>query len=89
MGRGKGKFAFCFVDSFDAVDLKAEDLRDYSKFRAKVVRAGRFSTFEASANQKVAGLYTCLCRDPEVIIDNSVGYPWTNVRWADRQEKST
>lgn len=82
--RGRGKFQFCFVDSFDAVELTAADKRDYTQFRKKVVNAGRFSCFEASANPTVANLYTRLCKDPAVVTDNETrGYPWTLVRWAE------
>jgi hypothetical protein len=78
----RGKFSFGFVDSFDAVELTAADKRDYTLFRKKVLRAGRFSAFEAGANQTVAALYTQLCRDPEVVTDITGPYPWTQVRWA-------
>lgn len=75
-----------FIDVFDAVELTAADKRDYTLFRKKVLRAGRFSCFEASANQTVAKLYTQLLRDPAVIADNDTrGYPWTLVRWADAE----
>jgi hypothetical protein len=70
-----------FINSFDAVPLTRADLRDYDGFRAKVLEAGRFSVFEATATQPIARLYDRLCRDPLVITDNqSLGFPWTAVR---------
>lgn len=75
------KFSFGHVDSFSAVELSKDDAKsNYAIFRAAALKAGRFSTFEASENQRVAGLYTMLCRDPEIETDQSCGYPWTRVR---------
>ena len=69
------------VCSFSAVDLPRGEALTYESLRDAVLRAGRFSAFEASANQRVADLFTRLCADPEIETDiTSVGYPWTLVR---------
>ena len=52
----------------------------YEGFKAMVLKAGRFSVFEASANDRAAYLYTRLCADPTLEIDNSTPFPWTMVR---------
>lgn len=52
----------------------------YPAFRAAVLKAGRFSAFEATANEHAAELYTRLCSDPEIETDKSCGFPWTKVR---------
>jgi uncharacterized protein YbjT (DUF2867 family) len=67
------------ICSFEAVDIQRGDLTDYERFRHKVLLAGRFSVFEATESQRKAGMYTRLCRDPEVIIEKA-GFPWTVVR---------
>lgn len=68
-----------YVDSFEAGPTVTRKTQ-YANFREAVIRAGRFSAFEATANKYAAGLYTRLCRDPEVETDISCGYPWTLVR---------
>jgi hypothetical protein len=71
--------------SFDAVPDASAALRKggYEAFKAAVLRAGRFSCFEATANPVLARCYTRLCRDPEVVVDKtSCGFPWTKVRKA-------
>lgn len=70
------------VCSFEGVPNAQEAYRTggYVAFKEAVLEAGRFSAFEASANDKMAKLYTALCRDPEVETDISGGYPWTKVR---------
>jgi len=56
----------------------------YEQLRADVLRAGRFSAFEASATPRAAALYTRLCKDPAVrtIHEPKFRYPWTGVREA-------
>lgn len=67
------------VCSFSAVEeLKGKKLT-YENLKAAVLRAGRFSVFEATETDKKARLYTRLCQDPELEIENE-GYPWTRVR---------
>ncbi len=66
-------------------ELRGKNLT-YENLKALVVKVGRFSCFEASENQKKAALFTRLCRDPELIIDNkSVGFPWTKVTLRDNR----
>lgn len=52
----------------------------YEGFKAMALKAGRFSVFEATATDRAAVLYTRLCADPAVEIDNSTPYPWTTVK---------
>lgn len=60
-------------------DLKGKSLT-YENVKACVLKAGRFSAFEASATRKHGAIFTRLCRDPELVIDNeSCDYPWTLV----------
>lgn len=54
----------------------------YEGLRAEALKAGRFSAFEAGANQHAASLFTELCRDP-TIETFDLGYPWTGVRRKD------
>ena len=63
--------------SFQSVDTPTPKT-DYAEFRAEVLMAGRFSAFEASANNLAAGLFTKLCRDKAVRCTD-LGYPWTKV----------
>lgn len=69
------------VDSFEAVaTLKGKSLT-YENLKAAVLRAGKFSVFEATATAKHAKLYTQLNNDLEIELDNeSVGFPWTLVK---------
>ena len=53
--------------------------RDYAALREAVLKAGRFSVFDATENQTKAKLFDRLVRDPELVIDNSCGFPWTRV----------
>ncbi len=67
------------ICSFDAVgEIKRGT--SYEDFKAMVLKAGRFSVFEASENPRTAKLYAKLCDDPAVEIDRSTPYPWTAVR---------
>ena len=68
------------ICSFEAVGQITPGI-SYEGFRRQVIKAGRFSVFEATANRRAASLFTQLCCDPEVEIDGeSVGFPWTIVR---------
>jgi hypothetical protein len=51
----------------------------YEEFRAAILKAGKFSSFEASDTRRSQRLYTMLCHDPEVETFD-LGYPWTGVR---------
>jgi hypothetical protein len=68
------------IDSFQSGDTVTRKTR-YEDLRAQIVRAGKFSVFEATANNISAGMFTRLCRDPELVIDHeNYSYPWTGVR---------
>ena len=66
------------ICSFQGVDTPTRKTL-YEDFRAAVLRAGRFSVFEATANDTAAAMFTRLCRDPGVVTE-PVGFPWTKVR---------
>jgi len=66
------------ICSFRSVDTPTRKTR-YEDFRAKVLNAGRFSVFEATANSTAAGMFTRLCKDPTVKTE-TVGFPWTAVK---------
>lgn len=54
---------------------------EYTEFRAAILKAGKFSVFEANDNRKSAAMFTALCRDPSIKTDHDeLGYPWTVVR---------
>ncbi len=52
----------------------------YEEFRSAVLRAGRFSAFEATETPRAAKMFTRLCADPWIDTDKSCGYPWTRVK---------
>lgn len=64
---------------FDSAEHLTGKKRTYEAVKAAVLEAGKFSTFEATANSKNASLFTKLCRDPEIETFD-MGYPWTGVR---------
>ena len=51
----------------------------YEAFRAKVLKAGRFSSFEATTNAWTADLYARLWADPEIEVIREL-FPWTKVQ---------
>ncbi len=53
----------------------------YEGFKKTVLKAGRFSAFEASDNQWTARMYTRLSSDPTVKLIKE-GFPWTRVEKA-------
>jgi hypothetical protein len=59
-------------------DLRGKKLT-YANVKASVLKSGRFSVFAATATDKHARIFTALCRDPELVTDNSCGFPWTKV----------
>ena len=65
---------FC---SFQSVDTPTRSTT-YEDFRMAVLKAGRFSAFEASANATSAALYNKLYQD-KMVICTDLGYPWTKV----------
>ena len=50
----------------------------YDDVKAAVVKAGRYSVFEATANEFAAAIFTCIDRDPE-LITKRIAYPWIGV----------
>lgn len=71
------------VCSFDAVNLPRSSRRmTYADFKAAVLKAGRFSVFEATATQRIAGFYDALCKDTSVTT-TPIGFPWTKVEAAE------
>lgn len=67
----------CSFGSTD--DLRGKRLT-YENVKALVLKAGRFSVFEATATDRHAALFTQLCADPDIEVDKSMAYPWTGVR---------
>jgi len=67
-----------YVCQFDS-GFKITRRTKYEDFKAAILKAGRFSVFEATDTPKAAKLFTDLCKDPEVetVID---GFPWTTVK---------
>lgn len=63
------------VDCFTTTDKAT----DYATVKREVLAAGRFSTFEASATDLSARIFTRLCKDPDLETFD-MGYPWTGVR---------
>jgi hypothetical protein len=61
------------------VGRRARYLSSYEELRAAVLKAGRFSAFEATASARAAALYTQLCQDPTVET-KPLGFPWTSAR---------
>lgn len=68
-----------YIDSHEAVEGVRQRM-GYAKFRAAVLKAGRFSVFEATETAWRARLFTDLCNDPTIETDLSCGFPWTLVR---------
>lgn len=67
------------IDSFQAGDTVTRKTR-YEDLKAQILKAGRFSVFEATANQSASAMFTRLCVDPEIEVDHGCGYPWTTVK---------
>ena len=51
----------------------------YEAVKKIVLKAGRFSVFEATADQRRARLFTALCADPDLVVTGG-DYPWTEIR---------
>lgn len=71
------------VCSFSSTDELTGKKRTYRAVKLAVVKAGRFSTFEATQSDKDARLFTKLCKDPD-IETFELGFPWMGVRWSPR-----
>lgn len=66
------------ICSFQAIpDVKRRTT--YQALKSAALKVGRFSVFEATANQYAAALFTRLCRDPEIETIQR-DFPWTEVR---------
>lgn len=84
-------FVCSFSEGLD--DLKRKDQANAVAVLRVLQRAGRFSIFEATANQTIARTMSRLCHKGYSVFrdgvrtdygklidtDNSCGYPWTNV----------
>lgn len=68
------------VDRFDSTSDIPRRRRTYGVIKQRVVDAGRFSIFEATADDLNARLFTQLHDDTELVLDNTRGYPWIYVR---------
>lgn len=68
-----------YIDSHNAVGGVRQRM-GYPAFRAAVLKAGRYSIFEATATAWRARLFDTLVKDPTIETDISCGYPWTLVR---------
>ena len=55
----------------------------YEDVRAAVVKAGRYSVFEATDNERAASIFSAIDRDPELIVGRSSGFPWITVTLKD------
>ena len=64
------------VCSFDSTEHLRGRARTYAAVKAAVLKAGRFSVFEATASMKNAVIFTTLERDPTVVVKRDYGYPW-------------
>ena len=66
------------IDRFDTTLDIPPRRRTYAAIKARVLDAGRFSIFEATASARDARLFTLLHRDPELVCV-ARGYPWIYV----------
>jgi hypothetical protein len=73
-----GKNKPVHICTFEEVELPRGWSRDYEIFRDAVLKAGRFSVFEATENMNRARMFDRLSHDPEVRLV-TVGFPWTKV----------
>lgn len=61
-------------------EMTRKDQRQPAKVLRVLHQAGRFSVFEATANQTIANTMTYLNKHGYIEIDNSPGYPWSKVK---------
>jgi hypothetical protein len=66
--------------AFDALTVR--DRRDYEKVKTAIIEDGRFSVFDATERPATARIFDRLGRDPEVVFDHTVQFPWMSVRRA-------
>lgn len=74
MKRSRVRVHICSFQACPEVNKRT----DYHEFKEAVLKAGRFSVFEASATRLSARMFDRLCRDPEIETEN-IGFPWTRV----------
>jgi hypothetical protein len=68
-----------YVDCFGALPaMRRREQRDTIHVGRAVALAGRFSCFEASANDTIARTMTVLCHNGWFDLEDA-GYPWTKV----------
>ena len=72
-----------FLDSFEAgtMELRGKALT-YEAVKARVLEAGRFSVFEATASPERGRLFARLERDPDVV-RVQLEFPWIGIRRKD------
>lgn len=78
--------AHVFIDCFDEGlgDLPRRKQRDTREVALHLAKAGRFSVFEATANQDIARTITRVLASGWFDTDKSCGFPWTKVALTDR-----
>jgi len=76
-----------FLDSFECgtMELRGRALT-YEALKARVLAAGRFSVFEATATETRARLFTRLERDPDVV-RVQLDFPWIGIRRRDLEQR--
>jgi len=76
------KITHWFIDQFSSLDeIKRKD-ENNPEIVAHVLRlVGRFSTFEMSERPGLWRTVDGLRRSGEIVFDESLGYPWTRVRF--------
>lgn len=51
----------------------------YAVLKATVLKAGKFSVFEATSSMRAAHMFTRLCEDPELEVVQ-LPFPWTGIK---------
>ena len=64
---------------FDSAEHIVGKKRTYRAVKAAVLEAGRYSVFEATANERNAAIFSDIDRDPELIVERAQ-FPWFSVR---------
>jgi hypothetical protein len=71
-----------FLDAFHTLETCP---RNYKDLKRAVLRAGRFSIFEATATPRSCRMYTRLNHDPDLIVDpEKMTFPWIAVAKKER-----
>jgi hypothetical protein len=76
------------ICSFTVLDDVPKSRRTYPVVKDLVLKAGRFSVFEATESPAMARIFDRLVRDPEIETlhdEAGFGFPWTGVRRRDKQ----